>query len=77
MPLTPYLGDSAFDPEAVEAMAAAFERARESLKLTDRNDPLIEIVARAVIEVGSTGERNPTRIHDAVLGKLQSEQRSA
>ncbi len=58
-------------------MTAAFEKVRESLKLADRSDPLVEIVAVAVIEVASTGERDPPRIHNAVLLKLQSDRRSA
>ncbi len=57
-------------------MTAAFEKVRESLKLADRSDPLVEIVAIAVIEVASTGERDPDRIQDAVLQRFQSDRRS-
>jgi hypothetical protein len=77
VPLTPYLGDGVFDPKAIEAMMAAFESIRVSMQLADRNDPLIEIVARAVIEVASAGERDPSRIHDAVLLKFRSDRQGA
>jgi hypothetical protein len=67
MPLTPYLKEATFDPQAIEAMSAAFEAVCESLQLANRSDPITEIVARQVIEVAGTGERDPVRIRDLVL----------
>ena len=78
MPLTTYLKEAVFDPKAIEAMTAAFEAVCDSLKLLDRDDPITEIVARKVIEVGGTGERDPERIRELVLLALnQSGERSA
>jgi hypothetical protein len=70
MPLTPYLKEATFDPQAIEAMSAAFEAVCASLQLADRSDPMTEIVARKVIEVAGTGERNSGRIRDLVLHAL-------
>jgi hypothetical protein len=67
MPLTPFLKQATFDPPTIEAMSAAFEAVCASLELVDRSDPLTEIVARKVIEVAGTGERDPQRICDLVL----------
>jgi hypothetical protein len=78
MPLTPYLAEAVFDPKAIEAMTAAFEAVCDSLKLLDRDDPITEIVARKVIEVAGTGERDPERIRELVLLALnESGERSA
>jgi hypothetical protein len=78
MPLTPFLKEAAFDPAAIEAMSAAFEAVCESLQLLDRSDPITEIVARMVIEVAGTGERDPLRIRDQVLlGLKEAGERSA
>jgi hypothetical protein len=78
MPLTPYLKDAVFDPPAIEAMNTAFKAVCESLQLVERDDPIIQIVARKVIDVGRTGERDPGKIHDLVLLALkESDQRSA
>jgi hypothetical protein len=78
MPLTPYLKEAVFDPNAIKAMTAAFEAVCDSLKLLDRDDPITEIVARKVIEVGGTGERDPERIRELVLLALnESGERSA
>ena len=70
MPLTPFLAGGNFDPQAIEAMSAAFEGVCESLRLLNRNDPVTEIVARMVVEVARTGERDPERIRDLVLISL-------
>ena len=78
MPLTPFLKEATFDPEAIKAMSAAFEAVCESLQLVNRSDAMTEIVARKVIEVAGTGERNPERIRDLVLLALKEcDERSA
>jgi hypothetical protein len=78
MPLTPFLKEATFDPEAVKAMSAAFEAVCQSLQLVNRSDALTEIVARKVIEVAGTGERDAVRIRDLVLLALkESDERSA
>ena len=70
MPLTPFLKGGNFDPQAIEAMSAAFEAVCASLQLLNRTDPVTEIVARMVVEVARTGERDPERIRDLVLISL-------
>jgi hypothetical protein len=78
MPLTPFLAGGNFDPQAIEAMSAAFESVCASLQLLNRTDPVTEIVARLVVEVAGTGERDPERIRDLVLISLnESGERSA
>jgi hypothetical protein len=74
MPIYRLLQNSAFGPEAISVMAAAFEGALTELKLTDRADPLTEIVAKKIIEVAQQGERDPVRMRQSVLSALQSEQ---
>jgi hypothetical protein len=67
MPLTPFLKEATFDPEAIRAMTTAFEAVCQALRLAPRSDSVAEIVARKVIEVAGTGERDPERIRDLVL----------
>jgi len=71
MPLTPYLKEAVFDPAAIEVMNKAFVAICDSLQLTVREDPLTEVVARLVIDVGRSGEREPDRIRELVLLKLK------
>jgi hypothetical protein len=70
MPIHRLLKDTAFEPEAVEAMGHAYEALLTDLELADRTDPFTEIVAKQVIEVASTGVRSAAEIRKKVLGTL-------
>jgi hypothetical protein len=70
VPLTPYLGGNTFDPDAIKAMTTAFKEACEALRLADRDDPLVAIVATKIIEVAKGGERDPVRLRDKALTSL-------
>lgn len=68
MPITPFLdGNIRFDPEGTRVMGVAFEMVCIALRLTDRNDGANEIVARRIIELAKTGERNPDLLCEGVL----------
>lgn len=78
MPLTPYLNEAVFDPKAIEVMNTAFTAACKSLQLVIRDDPTTQIVARTIIDIARTGERDPQRMHDlALLALKESYQRNA
>jgi hypothetical protein len=78
MPLTPYLNEAVFSPNDIEALNAAFAAVCEALSLPERDDTRAEIVARKVIDVAGTGERDPQKIRDLVLLALATrESRSA
>jgi hypothetical protein len=64
------LQGSAFGPDAVNCIAAAYEEALRTLQLTDRTDPLAETVARKIFEIAQTGEREPARISALALKEL-------
>jgi hypothetical protein len=49
-------------PEEAERMDRTYRYTLRSLYLVDRNDPVTEIVTKAVIEIGATGVRDPTEI---------------
>jgi hypothetical protein len=56
------LQNSAFGPDEINFMTTAYEDALRALGLTDRADPMTEILARKIIEIAQTGERDPARI---------------
>ena len=72
MPIIPLLQGRAFGPEEIKVMSAAFQGALNALGLMDRADPLNELVAKKIIEIAKTGERNPGRLRDRALKSLQS-----
>jgi hypothetical protein len=58
-----------FDPEDIAVMATAFDRLLADLKLVDRNDPAVTMLAKLIIELVRTGERDPERIRQQVVGR--------
>jgi hypothetical protein len=58
-----------FGPEEIRSMAAAYEGALINLKL-DRDDPLTELIARSIVNVTATGERDPETIKERALNAL-------
>jgi hypothetical protein len=49
-------------PEDISRLVAAYEATLKALGLTDRSDPITELVARKIIEIGQTGIRDPREI---------------
>jgi hypothetical protein len=71
------LQKSAFEPEDIERMTAAYELALIELALIDRNDPLTELVAKYIVEVAQTGEKDPKNICAVALSRLTGTDRAA
>jgi hypothetical protein len=65
-----FLQNSGFDPESIKVMTAAYETARGQLGLTDRSDPLTELVARKIIEIAQTGVRDPAQLCERALSAI-------
>ena len=61
------LQQSAFTPEQISPMVAAYEDCLRILKLANRSDPITEMIAKAIIEIAQTGERDPTRMGQLAL----------
>ena len=71
MPISRINANAAFDPQAVKALAAAYDAACAVLHVVDRADPRTTIVAKKIIEHTQQGERDPIRLRDLVLIELQ------
>lgn len=72
MPITPFLRNQAFDPEAVRAMGDAFNAARETLGLNDRDDKLTELVARRIIDLAQQGVQTKTDLYLMTVQEFKS-----
>ena len=59
-----------FEPEAVIYMAKACEGALVALKVSDRDDPFTEVIARKIVQLADSGEQDPDRLRDRVLEAL-------
>ena len=70
MPITPYLDGMSVDPETKRVMGVAFEMALAALRLSDRSDPFVAIVARKIIALVADGEGNADRLCEQALAGL-------
>jgi hypothetical protein len=64
------IAKGSFGPEEIEAMTTAYEAALLDLGLVNRDDPITEIVATAIVGIASMGERDPATIKDRALNTL-------
>ena len=53
------IANGSFGPDEIEAMTAAYEGALIDLGVTNRDDPIIELIAKSVVNVTATGVRDP------------------
>jgi hypothetical protein len=73
MPIQPLLDaeGAAFDPEDVKAITAAYQIALKRLNVADRNTAIATLVAKAVVQIAKSGERDPMRLNERVIRALQ------
>jgi len=64
------IADGSFGPDEIKAMTAAYESALRDLRLNNRDDPITELIARTIVTVTATGERDPVRIKERTINAL-------
>ena len=70
MPIYRLLQNSPFGPEEIAVLTDAYERALSKLSLVDRNDPLAEIIAKKIIELGQRGVRQTEQLIELAMKEL-------
>ena len=63
----------AFDPADIAVMTIAFDLILADLKLVNRNDPIVWMVAKLVIELVRNGERDPERLRQQVVDQYSGQ----
>jgi len=64
------LQNSAFAPEDIGPLVAAYEDCLRILNVTDRTDPITELLVKKIIEIGQTGMRDPVQIGRLALKEI-------
>jgi hypothetical protein len=72
MPINRLLADSKLRPEEVKRLNTAYTYALRSLSVVDRNDPLTEMLARKIIEIGATGVSDPAKISELAVKRFKA-----
>ena len=73
MPIRSLFGEGEFSPEDKALITNAFEDTLHSLGLIDRTDPAVSMVARRIIELAKSGERDPILLREAVLNSFRND----
>jgi enamine deaminase RidA (YjgF/YER057c/UK114 family) len=72
MPVVRLLQNLKVTPEESARLVTAYEETLKALRLVDRSDPLAELVATKVIEIGQRGLLDPAEISRLALEELGS-----
>lgn len=51
-----------YGPEEIARLSTAYEQAWRTIGVKDRNDPLTELIAKKIIEIGQTGVKDRDQI---------------
>jgi hypothetical protein len=70
MPLQRLLSNEPFDPDDIARLTSAYEAALQLLRLTDRNEPVAEIIAAKIIVVYRTGVHDPAHVCARAIKEL-------
>jgi hypothetical protein len=64
------LQNSPLGPEEISRLVLAYERTLKALGLKDRSDPITQMVAKKIIEIGQTGVRDPLQLATLAVREL-------
>jgi hypothetical protein len=64
------IANGSFGPDEIKAMTDAYEGALIDLHLTNRDDPITELIAKSIVNVTATGERDPVVIKERAINAL-------
>ena len=69
MPIRPLLegAPGVFGPDDIKVITVAFDDILQHLRLVDRNDPAVLMIAKLTMRFAIQGERDPVRLRDQVL----------
>jgi hypothetical protein len=70
MPIYRLLQNSPFGPDEIKVLTDAYERTLRKLSLIDRNDPIAEIIAKKIIELGQRGVRQTEQLIELAMKEL-------
>jgi hypothetical protein len=70
MPISRLIEKGSFERVEIERLQKAYEITLKQLHLVDRNDPLTELVAKKIIEIGGNAVDNPAQLSARAINEL-------
>jgi hypothetical protein len=64
------IANGSFGPAEIEIMKVAYEAALVDVGVTSPNDPITDLIAKAIVSVTASGERNPKEVMERALNAV-------
>jgi len=64
------IANGSFGPDEIEVMRAAYEAALIDVGVTNPDEPITDLIAKSIVNVAATGERNPKEVMERALNAL-------
>lgn len=65
--IVPFLRDSAFGPQEIQAMSLALDEVCTSLSVPDGDNDVRRVIAERIVALAQQGECNAARLRDRVI----------
>jgi hypothetical protein len=70
MPICRLLQNLPMGPDEIARLTTAYEQTLRTIGLVDRNDPITEMIARKIIEIGQRGVRDPAQLSKLTIKEM-------
>jgi hypothetical protein len=70
MPIYRLLQNLPMGPDEIARLTTAYEQTLRTIGLVDRNDPITEMIARKIIEIGQRGVRDPAQLSKLTIKEM-------
>jgi hypothetical protein len=77
MNIRPFIHHDMFDDRALHAMGEAFDKACDALGNFGEGVTVREIIAKRIVEVAKTGERDPSRLYRQAMDAMGIDEKVA
>ena len=64
------IANGSFGPDEIGVMKAAYEAALVDVGVSNPDDPITDLIAKAIVNVTANGERNPEVVAERALNAL-------
>ena len=64
------IANGSFGPDEIEVMRAAYEAALIDVGVTSPDEPITDLIAKSIVIVTASGERNPKEVMERALNAL-------
>ena len=65
-----FIANGSFGPDEIKVMTEAYEGALIDLRIVNRDDPVTELIAKSIVNVPASGERDAIAVKERAVNAL-------